>query len=316
MTSLTLLIFLLFNNSFTVAFVFIAAFWQLVIIFEVCGILSIYSAFTDRPMGNTLKGMMLSYVIILNFMIAVASFFSAPIFNSQTERANLSLIFPAINVLDAILLFFLYKENVLTEKSIEDDKIDIVELAIGSIAVVLIYAAGIYAWRIGWPIVFSMCVFYSGHVSESFSGLFYRKPVLLNSVVGPKKMKWILAAIIVLFLAGTGRTWFLMIADKMAEKDIEWCVWMPDSFTKDMCYSDNEALIRDPALCENIADSFKRDQCVWDVAARLNDTSVCSRIADETEGYLCGLKYGFLGGFCFSDIGCRNNAKCVKNACQ
>jgi len=316
LTSLTLLIFSLFNDNFTVAFIFIAMFWQLVIVFEVCGVLSIYSALTDRPMGKTTKNMMLVYVIVLNFMIAVACFLMPLIFNSRSEITNLSLIFPAINVLDAILLFLLFKGDILTEKSIEDDKIDIVELAIGSAAVVLIYAIGIYVWRISWPIVFSMCVFYSGHIGESFSGLFHGKPVLFSSVVGPKKMKVILAAIIVLFLAGMGRTWFIIVADKMAEKDIGWCVWMPDRDTKNACYSANERLIRDPALCENIIDSFKRDQCSGDVAARLNDTSICGRIEDKTDNYLCSLKFGFIGGFCYSDIGCRNDAKCVNNICQ
>jgi len=314
--SLTLLIFLLFNDQFMVAFLFVAVFWQLLLIVEICGVLSIYSAFMDRPMGSILKRMMLAYVIILNFIIAVASFFSAPIFDNAPGKTDFLLIFSAINILDAILLFFLYDRNVLTEKSIGDDRIDVVELAAGSVAVALIYVAGIHLWKISWPIVFSMCVFYAGHISKSFSSFLYRKPVLFDSVVGRGKMKKILAVIIILFIIGTGRTWFIIIADKMAEKDIGWCAWMPDPSMLDVCYSGNKALIRDPVLCENIIDSFWRDQCVWDVAARINDPSACGQIEDDTENYLCRLKYGFIGGLCYSDTGCRNGARCIGEVCR
>ncbi|HOX21773.1 MAG TPA: hypothetical protein PKZ02_02255 [Candidatus Paceibacterota bacterium] len=320
--SLTLLVFLLFNDNFTIVFGFLAMYWPLLIIIEICGILAIYSAFTDRPMGNTLKGMMLSYVIFFNIVIAVASFFSvfsfADFFQDSlpASRLNLSLIFPAVNVLDAFLLFFLFKGNVLTEKSIKDDKIGIVDLIAGSVAIALIYIVGIQYLKLGWPIVFSMCVFYSGHISKTFSGLFYGNPVLLDSIVKKEEMKLILAAVIILFMVGTGRSFFFLAAFKMAQKDIGWCALMPNQFMLDACYSKNKALIDDPALCENIDDSFTRDYCVWDVAARLNDPVICGQMSFEGARYLCQQKFGFIGSFCYSDDGCRNNAKCVNDVCR
>lgn len=317
--SLTLLIFLLFNDEFMLAvIVVIAVSLVLLIIIGICGILSIYSAFADRPMGNTVKNMMLSYVIALNFVVAFAAFFSVPDFFQDTlaQKINPALIFPAINILDAFILYFLFKGNVLNEKSIKDDKIGIIELATGSTAVVLIYVIGTSILKFSWPIVFSMCVFYSGHISGIFSDLFFKKQLLPNSVIRPGEMKLILAATIALFIIGIGRTLFFPIAAKMAQNDIKWCAWMPNRFMLDLCYSKNTSLIRDPALCENIIDSFKRDYCVWDVAASLDDPSVCGQISFDTSEYLCRRRFGFIGGWCYSDDGCRNNAKCVNDICQ
>jgi hypothetical protein len=128
-------------------------------------------------------------------------------------------------------------------------------------------------------------------------------------------MKLFLAITILLLLVGAGLIGFVLISLKFAEKNIEWCGRLPTSM-KAGYYSSNKSLIRDPELCKYISQQFWRDNCVWSVAARLNDTMVCSKIDDATENYLCRMKFGFIGGYCTSDSGCKNNALCIDNVCH
>ena len=215
LTSLTFLIFSLFNGNFPLAltFLIIPPLIFFLAIFEVCGILSIYNTVAGRSMGDTQKNIMLYYIIALNIFIAGASIFcNAYVVIGGQLKINHFVIFSYFNFLDAWLMMPLWKEGVINERtSFNDDDINTVELAAGTIAVSAIYIIGIYSLKLCWPIVFSMCIFYASRISQVFSSPFFAKASsvgLKNIITRQKKINWVLAIIVALFAAGIIRGQF------------------------------------------------------------------------------------------------------------
>ena len=131
-----------------------AIFWAAIILSGL--IISIYSAFTKRILGETEKGLILFAVIFLNFFVAVHAGTHV-----LKETQGWLIIFPLLNILNAIFWLFLFRFGVITEKSISDEQTKKEEIILGTILLVMIFLISHYVFNHYWAITFSVCLVYA-----------------------------------------------------------------------------------------------------------------------------------------------------------
>jgi len=119
-------------------------------------IISIYSAFTKRILGMMEKNLILLTVIFLNFFVAIHAGTHV-----LKETQGWLIIFPLLNILNAIFWLFLLRFGVITEKSISDEQTKKEEIILGTILLVIIFLISHYVFNNYWAITFSICLIYA-----------------------------------------------------------------------------------------------------------------------------------------------------------
>ena len=158
--SITFIMFLLTSSEFRAeAFVFFedvveTVFWGAIILSGL--VVSIYGAFTKRTLGRKEKNLILLAVISLNFFVAV----HAGMYVLE-ETQNWLIIFPVLNILNAVFCLFLFRLGAITEKSISEKQAKKEEVILGTIFVILIFLISQYIFNHYWAITFSICLIYA-----------------------------------------------------------------------------------------------------------------------------------------------------------
>ena len=157
--SVTFIMFLLTSSEFRAeAFDFFedvaaAVFWGAIVLSGL--IVSIYGAFTKRILGRKEKNLILLAVIFLNFFVAVHAGKYV-----LKETQNWLIIFPVLNILNAIFWLFLFRLGAITEKSISDKQAKKEEIVLGTLFVILIFLISHHVFNHYWAITFSVCLVY------------------------------------------------------------------------------------------------------------------------------------------------------------
>lgn len=132
--------------------------------------LSIYNVFSSKKITKFSKIFLLLYAILINVIISAEAYF----YLSKYEH-GLYIIFPIINVINALLLFMFFKYNLITTSSIIDEQANYLEIIIGSSLVLIIFFISQYILNNNWTITFSMCLVYAANLNELIDKIIIKK---------------------------------------------------------------------------------------------------------------------------------------------
>ncbi len=145
----------------------------IVFLFIVLGFLfSIYYAFTDKIIVSYHKDAMLSFVVVINIFVGMSAMFYL-----SDRSSGLNYIFPLINYLNALILAFTFRTNILKPSAILDIHAKRSEILVGSIAVILIFIYSRYILNDYWAITFSMCLAYATIINEIINKILFKNRV-------------------------------------------------------------------------------------------------------------------------------------------
>lgn len=129
-----------------------------------------YYAISDKTIPHSIKSLILTFVVFTNIGVALC----AASYALKTVEEYL-LIFPAMNILNAIFLFIMLRANIINESCIADENARPHELVIGSLALLLIFAFSQYVMHYYWAITFSICLTYSSMINDFATRLFFKE---------------------------------------------------------------------------------------------------------------------------------------------
>jgi hypothetical protein len=184
LTALTFILVYLSNDEATRAvagFATISPHVFLLFIFFVFGLFfSFYYALSDKETPGIAKFCMLIFVILTNFGVALFAFISI-----SKEVHDYYIIFPAVNVINALIILTLFRAQIVDTNCISDKNARPVELAVGSLAVLILFLISQYLLKNYWAITFSICLSYSVMINDAFTKTFFRE----NNVTEKRKKK-------------------------------------------------------------------------------------------------------------------------------
>lgn len=124
-------------------------------------ILSVYHVFSKRLMLNIEKYLILIYAISISFIVGCYSGIYA-----LEHSQGIWVIFPALNIVSAFFLFFLFRTSVLDKQARKS------EIILGIILVSIILFISHYILKNYWAITFSISTFYATNLNEIFNKIF------------------------------------------------------------------------------------------------------------------------------------------------
>jgi hypothetical protein len=129
-------------------------------------IFSIWHVFTQRKKSNLENQWMGAFAMSVNGLAGIAA--GIEIFPA---RWSIMTVFPIWNILSgAILLYQMgFVENVVT-----DDNASLMEVAIATISLLLVFVIAKYGIHLTWAMTFSVCMFYSSIITFVVSWLITR----------------------------------------------------------------------------------------------------------------------------------------------
>lgn len=134
---------------------------------------SIYHAFTIKPKTDTQKSMMLFFVVIANVWAGITS-----ITHLLETSSGLLSIFPVWNLFNALLLFLLFRLDILNIKSIQDKNTNFLEILLGSAILISLFYFSHYTYGNHWSITFSITVGYATSINRFIKYLFNKSNIL------------------------------------------------------------------------------------------------------------------------------------------
>jgi hypothetical protein len=123
--------------------------------------LSIYHAFSSKKKSARTKGWMLYFAIMMNLLSAI----SAGLYQLKNGY-DLFFIFPAWNILTAVSIYFLYKND---HSRISDSNAKIIEIVTGSILSITLILISTYYFYNHWSITFSITNAYATSLYKPLS---------------------------------------------------------------------------------------------------------------------------------------------------
>jgi hypothetical protein len=176
--------------------------WFVFIIILIGFASSIYYSFTDIKISKFNRYSMFLFVLMINVLIGLSAgsyllknslgvdgmyYFVEWLFGNRTElhlpRGSnvLDVIFPIINIINAVILLILWRFKILDETAVLDAQAKRSEILVGSFAVIIIFAYSHYISQDYWAITFSMCLVYATILNEIINKiLFPNKTVIIK----------------------------------------------------------------------------------------------------------------------------------------
>jgi uncharacterized membrane protein (DUF106 family) len=134
----------------------------------VLGILfSLYHVFTTRLKTDWEKIAMLFFAVMANGFSGVAAGM-----HMLEDSHGLLMVFPIWNIVNGVLLLFMYRFNIIDESSILDDNATLFQVILGMIVVVTTFAVCRFVFEMYWAITFSICVAYASNVNGTVQDVF------------------------------------------------------------------------------------------------------------------------------------------------
>ena len=134
--------------------------YVVVVLFLSGMIASLYHVFTTARKTESQKTAMLYFAVLANGLAG----FMAGAQMLETSRGLLT-VFPLWNIINALLLFFMYWGNVVDENTISDSNASPLQTIIGTIAVGCVFVACHFGFHLYWALTLSICVSYATNVS-------------------------------------------------------------------------------------------------------------------------------------------------------
>ena len=131
--------------------------------------ISVYHVFSHQRILEWEKGVMLFFACFVNFVSGVA----AGIFVFTNFQYGLFLIFAVCNIINCLLLPLKFIEGFIINDFISEDDAPLLEVAIGSIVIILTFIICNYICKMYWAITFSICVTYASNVNKNVMRLFF-----------------------------------------------------------------------------------------------------------------------------------------------
>ena len=129
-------------------------------------IYSIYHIFIKRKKTAFEKGMMFIFVLPVSL---IAGFFAAA--NSYGNSEGIHKLIAIWNLINILILFILMKFRLIHDDVIEEKNSNIMEGAVGFIAISCIFYYAHYINSYYWAVTFSLCVLYSTNINRFVSVL-------------------------------------------------------------------------------------------------------------------------------------------------
>jgi|WetSurMetagenome_2_1015567.scaffolds.fasta_scaffold120310_2 hypothetical protein len=174
LTALTFVLVYLSNNeaaSIVTGFAVLSTRMFLLFIFYVLGLIfSFYYAVSDKETPSIAKLCMLIFIMLTNLGVALFAFISI-----SREVHDYYIIFPALNVINALIILTLFRAKIVDENCISDENARPVELLIGSAAVLILFLISQYVLKNYWAITFSICLSYSSIINDAVTRTLFRE---------------------------------------------------------------------------------------------------------------------------------------------
>ncbi len=150
------------DPGFFVPFIFIAIF--------IAGlVLSLYHAFVDRPKTEIEKSFMLFFAVLVN----VFSGFMGSGY-SLTTASGWFIVFPVINMINSMILLFMWRYGYFDETSISDQQASRGQVMLaGTIVLILFYLCHV-VYEFLWIQTLSVCLVYSINFIRLIESLIFR----------------------------------------------------------------------------------------------------------------------------------------------
>jgi hypothetical protein len=134
-------------------------------------VLSIYNVFTTREKTDWEKWMMLIFAVTAN---AVSGIVAGVFVLKNSIVRDWLLVFPIWNIINSVLLVVMLRFKILDKDSISDRDASAAEVAIGLIAVILIFIFCNFVFTLHWAITFSICTIYATSFDKALQSVFPR----------------------------------------------------------------------------------------------------------------------------------------------
>jgi hypothetical protein len=142
-----------------------------VLIFFAGLVLSIYHALVNTPKSSVEKFCMLVFAVIVNAFSGLLRGIYA--FNWATGWLS---IFPVVNIVNGILLLFLFRTHALTESDISDEHALHIQVAFTAAVVIIMFIVCNYISKLMWIQTLSICVAYATNIGRRVQVLFWWLP--------------------------------------------------------------------------------------------------------------------------------------------
>ncbi len=141
----------------------------MILVFFLGLLLSMYHAFTDRPKSQVEKFLMLFFAVTLN---GFSGFCGGVYALSRTD--SWFIIFPVLNIVNALVLLFMFKTHIVDENNIEDDNASLIQIIFTAIVVVTLFVVCNYIYKLIWIETLSVCIVYATNLGRRIQPLILR----------------------------------------------------------------------------------------------------------------------------------------------
>ena len=146
--------------------------WQLLIpaALVLTGVLGlcIYHVFTTREKTVFEKRVMVGFAVLTNLVTGtIAGVYTL----TSTIASDWLLVFPVWNIINGALLLLMVALRAVDEECISDRDATATEVALGLIAVLVIFIFCNYVFKMHWAITFSICIVYTTSFDRAIQGL-------------------------------------------------------------------------------------------------------------------------------------------------
>ncbi len=139
------------------------------IIFIAGLVLSLYHAFVDRPKTRLEKSFMLLFAVLVNAF----SGFMASGYN-LTNASSWLMVFPILNMINSVILLFMWRARVLDESSISDQNARRGQVMLAAAIVLILYYLCHFIYGLIWIQTLSICLVYSINFIRLIESLIFR----------------------------------------------------------------------------------------------------------------------------------------------
>jgi hypothetical protein len=130
-------------------------------------LLCLYHVFTSRKKTDFEKGIMLLLAVTVNAATGIV----AGIYMIK-ESPGWLLLFPIWNIINGALLILMLRCNIIDEQCIADRDATAIQIILGLIAVLVIFAFCNYVFKLHWAITFSICIIYATSFDKAVQSVF------------------------------------------------------------------------------------------------------------------------------------------------
>lgn len=140
-------------------------------------VLTIYNAFSRNNIGKLQKKIMLFFVIFVNYLAGVIASFYIIDKDWFGETTIFIIIFPLINIYNAINLSFLFLSGAIDINSILNKNMEKYKIVPSFIVIGIIFIISQFVLKNYWALTFSLCILYATIVNKYIEKIFFRKTI-------------------------------------------------------------------------------------------------------------------------------------------